>query len=67
MKIIKFTTMSCFLAFVIVYGAKSVFTLAGGLIDMGYGSRGESMGVGSARSKEPIQPIPSVLITTGQR
>ncbi len=38
----------------------SVFTTAGGLIDMGYGSRGVSMmgEIVSDRSKEPIQPIP---------
>ncbi len=38
----------------------STFVVAGGLIDMGYGSRGESM-LGdekASRSKEPIQPIP---------
>ncbi len=58
MKITKFTAMGCFLAFVGISCATPSFTLAGGLIDMGYGSRGESMGAGSARSQEPIQPIP---------
>ncbi|HHT9137111.1 MAG TPA: hypothetical protein ACFYEK_07705, partial [Candidatus Wunengus sp. YC60] len=58
MKIMKFTAISCFLAFVVINCAIPAFTIAGGLIDMGYGSRGGSMGAGSARSKEPIQPIP---------
>ncbi len=35
-----------------------VLIIAGGLIDMGYGSRGESMLGEQARSSEPIQPIP---------
>ncbi len=58
MKIMKFTAMSCLLAFAVINGVMPAFTIAGGLIDMGYGSRGGSMGAGSARSEEPIQPIP---------
>ena len=58
MKIIKFTAISCLLAFVVINDVMLSFTTAGGLIDMGYGSRGGSMGAGSARSQEPIQPIP---------
>ncbi len=34
------------------------FVTAGGLIDMGYGSRGQSMLGAEGRSSEPIQPIP---------
>jgi cytochrome c peroxidase len=58
MKILKFTGMICLWVFVFINGAIPAFTTAGGLIDMGYGSRGGSMGAGSARLKEPIQPIP---------
>lgn len=58
MQIMKFTAMICLLAFVVINSVMPAFTTAGGLIDMGYGSRGESMGTGSSRSKEPIQPIP---------
>jgi len=58
MKIMKFTAMNCFMAFVVINCATPAFSTAGGLIDMGYGSRGGSMGAGSARSQEPIQPIP---------
>jgi cytochrome c peroxidase len=58
MKIRKFTAMRCFLIFVVISCAIPAFSIAGGLIDMGYGSRGGSMGAGSARSHEPIQQIP---------
>ncbi|MDO8095134.1 MAG: cytochrome-c peroxidase, partial [Candidatus Brocadiales bacterium] len=58
MKIMKFTAISCLLASVIINGVMPAFNIAGGLIDMGYGSRGGSMGAGLARSEEPIQPIP---------
>ena len=58
MKIFKFTAISCLLAFAVINGVMPAFTIAGGLIDMGYGSRGESMQSGSTRSEEPIQPIP---------
>jgi cytochrome c peroxidase len=57
---IKYTTISYLLAFIVIYVFVSITATAGGLIDMGYGSRGESM-LGdkrSSRSKEPIQPIP---------
>ena len=59
MKIMKFTAISCLLAFVVINGVMPTFTIAGGLIDMGYGSRGGSMLSASIRSKEPIQPIPT--------
>ena len=58
MKIMKFTAISSLLAFVVINGVMPTFTIAGGLIDMGYGSRGGSMLSASMRSKEPIQPIP---------
>ena len=58
MKIMKFTAISSLLAFVVINGVMPPFTIAGGLIDMGYGSRGGSMLSASMRSKEPIQPIP---------
>jgi len=60
MNIINFSAISCVLAFIIINISISTFTTAGGLIDMGYGSRGESMlgELVSDRSKEPIQPIP---------
>src|SRR3989304_5161755 len=58
MKIMKFTAMSCLLAFAVINGVMPAFTIAGGLIDMGYGSRGGSMVSGLKRSEEPIQPIP---------
>ena len=37
MKIMKFTAMSCLLVFAVINGAMPAFTIAGGLIDMGYG------------------------------
>ena len=58
MKIFKFTAISCLLAFAVINGVLPSFTIAGGLIDMGYGSRGGSMLSGLKRSEEPIQPIP---------
>ena len=58
MKIMKFTAISCLLASVVINGVMPAFTIAGGLIDMGYGSRGGSMRAVLARSEEPIQPIP---------
>lgn len=58
MKIMKITAISCLLALGVINGVMPAFTTAGGLIDMGYGSRGGSMLSGSVRSKEPIQPIP---------
>ena len=54
----KFTAIGCLLAFAVINGAMPAFTIAGGLIDMGYGSRGGSMVSGLKRSEEPIQPIP---------
>ena len=59
MKIIKFTAIICLLAFVVINCVMPTFTSAGGLIDMGYGRGGRMQGGAiSARSKEPIQPIP---------
>ncbi|MFQ5687098.1 MAG: hypothetical protein ACE5GV_10600, partial [Candidatus Scalindua sp.] len=58
MNIIKFTVISCLLVIVVINVMIPEFSTAGGLIDMGYGSRGESMLSGSSRSEEPIQPIP---------
>ena len=60
MHITKFTAISCLLAFIAINVSVSTSAAAGGLIDMGYGSRGESMlgGSTSVRSEEPIQPIP---------
>ncbi len=48
------------MAFIAITVLMSSFVIAGGLIDMGYGSRGASMlgGLKSSRSEEPIQPIP---------
>ncbi len=48
------------MAFIVITVLISSFVIAGGLIDMGYGSRGVSMmgELVSDRSKEPIQPIP---------
>ncbi len=60
MKIIKYSTISYLLTLIVISHFPTTFTIAGGLIDMGYGSRGESMlgELVSDRSKEPIQPIP---------
>jgi cytochrome c peroxidase len=60
MKTIKFFAISCLLAFIVINHSMPTSTNAGGLIDMGYGSRGASMlgGLKSSRSEEPIQPIP---------
>ena len=48
------------LAFIVINHPVPDSSIAGGLIDMGYGSRGESMlgELVSDRSKEPIKPIP---------
>ena len=56
----KLTAISYLLAFIAINFSIPTFTITGGLIDMGYGSRGESMlgGSTSVRSEEPIQPIP---------
>ncbi|HJO55685.1 MAG TPA: cytochrome-c peroxidase, partial [Candidatus Scalindua sp.] len=56
-----FHVINCLLAFVLFTAFISTFVIAGGLIDMGYGSRGESMLGESSRSVEPIQPIPISL------
>jgi cytochrome c peroxidase len=60
MKIITYAAISCLLVYIILNISTPTSTTAGGLIDMGYGSRGESMlgELVSDRSKEPIQPIP---------
>jgi len=60
MNIIKFTVTSCFLVVIVVNVMMPAFTTAGVLIDMGFGSRGNSMlsDSTSASSDEPIQPIP---------
>ena len=59
MNIIKFTAIGYLTALFILNAAIPTFTTAGGLIDMGYGSRGKSMlGGESYRSDEPIKPIP---------
>lgn len=58
MKTGEFIAISCFMAFIVINGVLPAHTHAGGLIDMGYGSRGGSMGAGVARSQELIQPIP---------
>ena len=59
MKIIKFTAICSLSIFIVINAAIPAFTTAGGLIDMGYGSRGKSMlGGESSRSDEPIKPIP---------
>lgn len=58
MKRLKYTAIGVLLFFAVIAGAIPAFSLAGGLIDMGYGSRGGSMSSWAARSKEPIQPIP---------
>ncbi len=60
MKIIRLNTIGYLMPFIAITVLMSSFVIAGGLIDMGYGSRGESMlgGNRSSRSKEPIQPIP---------
>ena len=55
-----FCVIGCFFVSIAITLLMSTFVAAGGLIDMGYGSRGESMlgGEKVSRSKEPIQPIP---------
>jgi len=58
MKRLKYAAMGFSLFSTVIVTTIPAFSLAGGLIDMGYGSRGGSMSSGAARSKEPIQPIP---------
>jgi cytochrome c peroxidase len=59
MRIIKFTAICSLSIFIVINAAIPTLTNAGGLIDMGYGSRGKSMqGGGTYLSDEPIQPIP---------
>ncbi|WKZ21642.1 MAG: cytochrome-c peroxidase [Candidatus Brocadiaceae baterium WH-1] len=58
MQTIKIIAIGCLLAFGSISNMTLSYTDAGGLIDMGYGSRGGSMLSESAHSKEPIQPIP---------
>ncbi len=41
MKIIKFTAICSLSIFIVINAAIPAFTTAGGLIDMGYGSRGK--------------------------
>jgi len=53
-----FCVFNYLLVFVVITAFITTFVFAGGLIDMGYGSRGESMLGESSRSVEPIQPIP---------
>ncbi len=60
MEIIRLNITGYLTALLVITVLMSSSVIAGGLIDMGYGSRGESM-LGekrSSRSKEPIQPIP---------
>ncbi len=58
MQFLKYTITTCLLIFIMQNIVIPALTTAGGLIDMGYGSRGESMLGEEARSNEPIQPIP---------
>ncbi len=60
MKLIWVRIINCLLVYIVFTVFIPVFAIAGGLIDMGYGSRGVSMmgELVSDRSKEPIQPIP---------
>ena len=60
MNIIKFTVTSCLLFIVVINVMMPQLTTAGVLVDMGFGSRGNSMlsDSTSARSDEPILPIP---------
>ncbi len=60
MNIFKFTITVFFAVFAVCCAIPS-FIIAGGLIDMGYGSRGESMSDTSSRSSEPVQPIPVIF------
>ena len=59
-KTFKIIFISYLLALIVINFTTPTPTIAGGLIDIGYGSRGESMlgGERVSRSKEPIQPIP---------
>jgi len=59
MNIIKFTAISCLLAFIVINFVMPTITTAGGLVDMGYGRGGRMQaGHASKRSEEPIKPIP---------
>ena len=60
MKIIKFTAISCLVAFVVINIAMLTVTIAGeSERQIGYGRGGRMQGGAvSERSKEPIQPIP---------
>ncbi len=58
MQFLKFTITRCLIIFMIHNVVIPAIIIAGGLIDMGYGSRGESMLGEQARSSEPIQSIP---------
>ncbi len=58
MQYIKIALTCCLWIFIFYNGMSPSSIIAGGLIDMGYGSRGESMLGEQSRSSEPIQPIP---------
>ena len=60
MKVIKFTAISCLVAFVVINIAMLTVTIAGeSERQIGYGRGGRMQGGAvSERSKEPIQPIP---------
>ncbi len=58
MQFLIISITKCLLIFVFYNFAPPSLIIAGGLIDMGYGSRGESMLGEETRSSEPIQPIP---------
>ncbi len=59
MKRLKYTSIGLSLLFAFIAGVLPVLSHGGGLIDMGYGSRGGSMSSRAARAKEPVQPIPA--------
>lgn len=59
MKRLRYTAIGFSLLFTFIADVIPGLSLAGGLIDMGYGSRGGSMSSRAARAKEPIQPIPA--------
>ncbi len=58
MRFLKLTVTICLCIFMFQNTIMPTLIIAGGLIDMGYGSRGESMLDKHTRSSEPIQPIP---------
>ena len=70
MKTIKFTVISCLIAFIAINVSVPRYATAGGLIDMGYGSRGESM-LGGKRSiplrKSQSSLFQSALIMTAAK